>query len=1075
MAPLRDIAGRLAAGSRGRTEADIQADVRGFLLDAPLELEGSDLADVSLEAPAGGGRRIDIEAGNLVIEVKKSLASPTALEAARKQLGEYVQDRTTELGRRYVGILTNGQVWLLHHLLMDGSLVQAGEFKLTGPGDTNRLSAWLESVLATVQNVTPTPREVLRNLGADSPAFALDLDELRELYFACQDSPEVQLKRELWGRLLITALGTNFEDSDELFVMHTYLVLTAELIAHAIARVTLSDTEDVRALLEGQQFALAGIHGVVEADFFDWPALRPEGERIVRAIVRRVTRFDWSAVEHDILKVLYESVIDADTRQKLGEYYTPDWLAERMVEDAITDPLNQRVLDPACGSGTFLFWAVRRVLREADKAGLSNREALDLVVARVSGIDLHPVVVTLARVTYLLALGHERLVDRSELTIPVYLGDSVRWDHDTDLFELDGITIHTTHSVKDDEQDLFFPETVLEDPQRFDRLVADLANRAASRPLPTAHRHGQAPKSTPAIKGLMNRHHVAEADRPAVALVFEKLCRLRDAGRDHLWGYYIRNFARPLSFTRPEGQADVLVGNPPWLFYRNMSHTLQKRYQRLAKARGLWAGGKVAPHQDLSDLFVARVVEQYLRPEGRFAFVMPFGVLSRRQYAGFRTGSFSSDAEGVQAVAFDIPEEFARVKPPLFPMPCCVVAGRHTKKPRALPSGATRWTGRVPDHHIGWAVASERLQREETAVSTAYDADISPYRHRFQQGATVVPRVLLTVEATTVPAVGLPFGRCAVRSRRSAVEKPPWRNLEGLTGVVEEQFVRPMHLGATIVAYRPRVPWLAVVPYDGISLISGEDDRLDEHPGLAAWWREAEAVWEANKSAGTRMTLLEQLDYMGKLHKQFPLAAHRVVYAASGQHIAACVLDDKESVIEHALYWAATETREEALYLCGILNSQSLADAVAPLQSRGQHNPRHFDLHVFALPFPAFDPNDVLHQGLVALAARAEDVAASTDLNTEWQFQKCRRVIREALREDGVAVDIDAAVKDLLAGTGRDSKEPKSRAEVSTPDLMGALSDATSDTRVSSKTRKKRSKLPVKSIVPERAIKPRSK
>ncbi len=759
MAPLRDIAGRLAAGSRGRTEADIQADVRGFLLDAPLELEGSDLTDVSLEAPAGGGRRIDIEAGNLVIEVKKSLASRVVLEAAQKQLAGYVRERTEELGQRYVGVLTDGRVWLLYHLLIDGSLAQAGEFTLTGVGDTDQFSAWLESVLATVQHVRPTTREILRNLGADSPAFALDLDELRDLYGACRSDPEVQLKRELWGRLLIAALGTNFEDSDELFVMHTYLVLTAELIAHAIARVTLSDTEDVRALLEGQQFALAGIHGVVEADFFDWPALRSEGERIVRAIVRRVTRFDWSAVEHDILKVLYESVIDVDTRQKLGEYYTPDWLAERMVEHVVTDPLHQRVLDPACGSGTFLFWAVRRVLREADRSGLSNREALDLVVSRVCGIDLHPVVVTLARVTYLLALGRERLADRGELTIPVYLGDSVRWEHDADLFEPDGMTIHTTHSVQDGEQDLFFPETVLEDPQRFDRLVADLASRAASRPLPTARKQaGQTTKSKPSITGLMNRHHVAEADRPAVAIVFEKLCRLRDAGRDHLWGYYIRNLARPLSFTRPEGQADVLVGNPPWLFYRHMSYELQKRYQRLAKARGLWAGGKVATHQDLSDLFVARVVEQYLRPEGRFAFVMPFGVLSRRQYAGFRTGSFSSDAEGVQAVTFDVPEEFARVKPPLFPMPCCVVAGRRTKKPGALPPGATRWTGRVPDHHVGWAAASECLQREETAVSAAYDADVSPYRHRFQQGATVVPRVLLTIEATATPAVGLPVG-----------------------------------------------------------------------------------------------------------------------------------------------------------------------------------------------------------------------------------------------------------------------------------------------------------------------------
>jgi SAM-dependent methyltransferase len=1030
--------------------------VRSFLLDAPLDLEGWGLTEVSLEAPAGGGLRIDVEAGNAVIEVKKSLASPLALEAARKQLARYVCARTADLGRRYVGILTDGRTWRLHHLLLDGSLVQSAEFVLAGPNDAGRLSAWLESVLATVQHLKPTPYEVLRSLGADSPACVMDLDQLLDLYLACKDTPEVQLKRELWGRLLIAALGTNFEDSDELFVTHTYLVLTAELIAYAIARVPVDELQDVRALLEGQQFQLAGLHGVVEADFFDWPALRPEGERIVRSIARRLRRFDWSTVEHDILKALYESVIDAETRHKLGEYYTPDWLAQRMVEEHIPDPLNEGVLDPACGSGTFLFWAVRHVLRAADEAGLSNQEALDLVVKNVSGIDLHPVVVTLARVTYLLAIGHDRLADRGELTIPVFLGDSVRWDHDADLFQTDGITISTSESIELFAQELHFPESVLEDPRRFDRLVAALASRAASRPAASSKKASTQLKTS--IVGLMNAHQVADVDRQAVELVFEKLCRLHDAGRDHVWGYYIRNLARPLSFTRPGAQADALVGNPPWLAYRHMSKDLQTRYQQLAKARGLWSGGKVATHQDLSDLFVARAIEQYLRPGGRFAFVMPFGVLSRRQFAGFRTGDFTSNAEGVQAVAFDRPEEFARVKPPPFPMPACVVSGTRTDRPRPMPSDALRWTGHVENHHLGWEAASESLHSQSVAVRRAHDAHESPYRARFQQGATVVPRVLLTVQESAVSAVGLPVGRVAVRSRRSAVEKTPWKHLKDLTGVVEEMFVRPMHLGATIVAYRARAPWLAVVPYDGTRLLCGDDAALDEYPGLAEWWRRAEKLWEAHKTATNRLALLHQLDYMGKLHKQMPVPQHRVVYTKSGQHLAACRIDDASAIIDHTLYWAAVSTAAEAQYLAAILNSDAVSVGVTSLQARGQHNPRHFDMHVFALGFPIFDADNALHRHLVALAARAEEVSASVALSTTWQFQKCRHVTREALYEAGIAADIDEAVRALLAGSGRRVKRGETRSDLATPDLMGKLSLATHAAERPAKRRTKRAK-----------------
>jgi SAM-dependent methyltransferase len=1018
-AAVKAIAGRLAAGSQGRTEADIQADVRMFLLEAPLDLGGEDLTDVMLETQAGGGRRIDVEVGHAVIEVKKSLASPTVRSAAREQLAAYVRQRTEDLGQRYVGILTDGRTWLLHHLLLDGSLVQARELTLADVGEAERLAAWLESVLATVEQVTPTPREILRKLGADSAPFALDLAELHDLYKACRRTPEVQLKRELWGRLLTAALGTNFEDSDELFVTHTYLVLTAELIAHAVAGIPLHAGQDVRALLEGQQFRSAGLYGVVEADFFDWPALQPEGARVVRAIARRLATFDWTAVDHDILKALYESVIDADTRHRLGEYYTPDWLAEHMVERHVRDPLNERVLDPACGSGTFLFWAVRRVLAAADARGMSNREALGLVVERVFGIDLHPVAVTLARVTYLLAIGRRRLADRDELTIPVYLGDSVRWEQDTSLLHQGGITIHTSDGMELFAQDLHFPEGVLEEPARFDQLVAALADRAADRPVvPQSQAAGKrTSRSVPSIVGLMKAHGVRPDDQAAVELVFEKLCRLRDAGRDHVWGYYIRNLARPLSFTRPNAQADVLIGNPPWLSYRHMGKLLQERYQSLARPRGLWVGGKVATQQDLSDLFVARTVEQYLRPGGRFAFVMPFAVLSRRQYAGFRSGSFASQGAGVQAVAFETAEEFARVKPPLFPVPACVIAGTRSARPEPLRREAVRWTGRVPDHHVGWEVASERLHAADDRVVAAYDAHVSPYRSRFSNGATMYPRPLVVVALQPAGPLGIPAGRTAVASWRSSNEKPPWKTIDALTGVIEDEFLRPMHLGATIVAYRPREPFLAVVPILDGRPFDEADPRFDEFPGFAGWWRQAERQWVRHRTS--RMTLLEQVNFQGKLHKQFPIARHRVVYTKSGQHLAACRIEDREAIIDHKLYWAEVETIEEARYLTAVLNSQALADAVVSLQARGQHNPRDFDMHVFALGFPAFDALDPVHRQLVELATRAETVAAAAEFEPAWQFQRARRVTRERLRADGVADEIDAAVQELLRQTAQ--------------------------------------------------------
>jgi hypothetical protein len=1017
---LRDTAARLARGSHGRTEADIQSDVRKFLLDAPFELVAGDIVDVKLEAQTEGGRRIDVEAGTAVIEVKKSLASKKAFNQAVGQLAGYVVHRTEACGQRYVGVVTDGRVWVLFHLQPTGDLAEVRRFELRGGKDALRLAAWLEPVLATVDRVRPTPGEIVRRLGSGSAAAELDLADLRALYDACRASPEVQIKRELWARLLLSALGTNFEDSDELFVTHTYLVLIAELVAHEVMGLRVDvPAEDTRALLEGQQFAMAGLHGVVEADFFDWPAAIPAGRPVIAAIGRRLSRFDWNGVEHDVLKALYESLIDADTRRKLGEYYTPDWLAQKMVDERFDDPLQQRLLDPACGSGTFLFWAVRRLLAACDEAELPNRKALEKVVQQVQGLDLHPVAVTLARVTYLLALTPERLRDRGELTVPVFLGDSVRWEQEETVRTEAGITVRTTDHLELFEQDLHFPEGVLEQPARFDRLVAALAAKAA----------GRQSQVIPKIGGLLNAHQVKPEDRAAVELAFTKLCRLHDAGRDHLWSYYIRNLARPLSFTRPEGHADVLVGNPPWLAYRAMPPKLQGTYRRLAEERGLWTGGKVATNQDLSDLFVARAVEQYLRHGGSFSFVMPFATLSRRQFAGFRTGDWASDGVGAHA-ALGRPEEFARVKPALFQVPCCVISGTKTERAAALPAEATVWRGRVPDRHVTWLTASNHLSSGDGDITAATDRDESPYRARFLQGATVVPRVLTTVERVDAGPLGVPAGHVAVRSARSSLENPPWKTLKSLEGVVEEQFVRPLLNGSAVVPFRERPPELAIIPMIDGAFVADDDERLDEYPGLAAWWRTAEQLYARKKNANSKLRLTDRLNFQRLLARQFPIQRHRVVYSASGQYMAACRVEDPRAVVEHKLYWAPVASKREGRYLCAILNSQAVAEAVAPLQSRGQHNPRDFDLHVFALAFPRFDARNELHVRLAELGERAEAVAAVTPLDDAWQFQKARRVVRAALRDSGVADAIDHTVVEVVTGQAK------------VPDLLGALTAA---------------------------------
>jgi hypothetical protein len=419
---------RLIARDSVRTEAEVQADIRSLLLSSELQLDEHDLDVVLLESPLGDRRRIDVEVGSAVIEVKRDLRRGRVRQEAIEQLSGYVRARAEQTGRRYIGMLSDGAEWICYDL-RDDELFQVATITVgEGQAELDRLLVWLEGVLATARGISPTASEISTRLGAGSSAHQLDRAAVAALYEAHRDLPSVRMKRGLWSRLLASTLGTQFDDSDDLFVEHTLLVNSAEIIAHSVLGIGVEDV-GATALLSGELFENSGIYGVVEQDFFDWVAEVPGGEPFIRSLARRLSRFDWAAVEQDVLKVLYESVIGAETRKRLGEYYTPDWLASLVVNEVVTEPLSTRVLDPACGSGTFLFQAIRNYVLAAQAAGIAVADLLRGVTRSVIGMDLHPVAVTLARVTYILAIGRELLThaERGPLFIPVYLGDSVQW------------------------------------------------------------------------------------------------------------------------------------------------------------------------------------------------------------------------------------------------------------------------------------------------------------------------------------------------------------------------------------------------------------------------------------------------------------------------------------------------------------------------------------------------------------------------------------------------------------------------------------------------------------------------
>lgn len=1020
---LRDTAARITERDPGRAEATLQADIRQFILLSNFDLSADEVQSVNLESQLGDGtrRRIDIEAGNTVIEVKKDLRTGNVLTDAVEQLQGYVSEQSRRLDRRYVGVLTDGVEWRLYHLNPEtGTLSEVSTLTLSsGEAAVETLTTWLDTILATAHNIAPTPLEIERRLGVTSASYQLDRASLRDLYRRAQHIPEVQLKRELWAKLLRTSFGTSFTDDEELFIDHTLLVLMAEVIAHAVVGYDLATQAPSPAkLASGELFAEAQIHGVVEADFFDWVLAAEGGPQFVTSLAQRLARFNWDNVSHDVLKVLYESVISPQIRHSLGEYYTPDWLANRVIAEVVTDPLRQRVLDPACGSGTFIFQAVKKFLGSADAQQIGAHESLSRLTSNVFGMDVHPVAVTFARVTYLLAIGTERLrhPDRGPLSIPVYLGDSVQWDQRSGTLSGGTINIPTSGNDLSDaptgflfETDLSFPESIVEDASRFDQIVTALADKA------TTYDGGD----RPAIKAILNRFKVSDEEAETLTNTFDTLCHLHASGRDHIWGYYVRNLIRPLWLSNSSAnQVDVLVGNPPWLRYASMTATMQTRFTELSTARQLITTRRGVSGRDLSSLFVARAVELYLRPGGSFGFVMPHAALTRQPYEGFRRGNWASVSAGDLAVTFQPSWDLHRIQPDIFPVPACVVFGTSTPgNPHGMTETTIEWAGRLPSVTVDWQTAETHLTtnggeaRQVTAADTTTE---SPYKQRFRQGAVLAPRALLFVEQRDSNPLGVGAGRAQVAAYRSSQEKEPWKSIQTLTGTVEQHHLFPTYLGETVLPYRTHQPRTAALPIVNNTIQT--ETQIEGSEAFNSWWQQAETAWNEHKSQRDDSRLLDRIDFHGQLSAQLPLGGQLVCYTKAGTKLTAARVSDPRAVIDLKLYWTKVDTTNEARYLTAILNSRTLLDRVTPYQSRGLFGPRDFDKYVFRVPIPLFDSSNDKHTRLAELAEKAEQIAGNVDI-TGKNFQQARAKIREALEEEGLAAELEEAVADLLPAT----------------------------------------------------------
>ena len=345
----------------------------------------------------GETKVIDVSFRNLglVCEVEPSASQK---ETGFRQLKDYAKKALAITGRNKVyGILAwaedkRGEQWECEvyefSITEDDSIV---EQKLGG-------SSTIESVVTSaVEGSIPLSAENFLTLFFSVKEYAKDLANVFKRHY---EDPEIKVLYEVYTNALSLIYGrgeVSSEKIEELFITHTLI----QMIAIAVLNRIKSEADPGESFTVGDPRILTGVGKdfSVSLPFLEWwyklyvdKKLSEEEvkflERLAHEISSRVLAFDWKEKTKDVFRLLYEAFISEEDRRQFGEYYTPPWLVN-FVLDKIGDLKNVLVVDPFCGSGTFLDYAFRRKVESGEDPEEAYRQVL--------GFDINPLAVLLAR------------------------------------------------------------------------------------------------------------------------------------------------------------------------------------------------------------------------------------------------------------------------------------------------------------------------------------------------------------------------------------------------------------------------------------------------------------------------------------------------------------------------------------------------------------------------------------------------------------------------------------------------------------------------------------------------------
>lgn len=999
--------------------------------------------EVHFERNIYRSRRADALYPGVVIEYKRpgSLRSRPIFTKAVEELRDGLKGMSGReaIASRFIGVALDGNSIVFvrakplssarssgraQTTLLGESIPLPVDLEIQGPLEVN--TATVERLLLYLRQLTRrtlTPEALEEVFG---PKRKLGSEVVGEVYrlFRQPQTARVQTLYMEWNRIFGVVYGKDLDRAQRdlrelvdlyglpkeaelkevLFSIQTYFALLMKMLAAEILSLrsggllssfvrswSVADDEQLRRELvrleSGGLFRDLGVRNFLEGDFFSWylDVWDSRTAGVVRSVAARLGDFEPATTEleplqaTDLLKRLYQYLVPKSLRHDLGEYYTPDWLAESVL-DAVgySGDLGTRLLDPACGSGTFLVLAIRRVVtRTPAISDTESLPAVQTVLANIVGFDINPLAVLAARTNYLIALTPLRREALADIELPIYLADSV-------------LTPESYPTLL--ERDVYQFKTTAENFRIHGRLAEKGVLERVMTALEESVDHGSNQETF--LSRLEPLPVDSEDVRENLTALFKQMVRLEEKGKNRIWARILKNNAAPIY----AGRFDFIVGNPPWIHWEDLSDDYRVATGDLWARLGLLSrkSGKAYVAQsvvDFATLFTYASLKYYLNEKGKLAFLISQTVFkSELGGRGFRQFMFPGTKQVFKVLEVDdltsfMPFEDAANKTCFF----VIQGGEATRYPVKYVRWELKEGSRVDDAKVGvddtfdkavlearpstpdplsaWTTATNRAAKEHSQVY-----GVSPYKAKIGVD-TLGANGVYWVE----PLQSSPDGFVIIQNRPASGDN---KDLVVRKSAIEAELVHPIVRGRDIRGrWRAHPTYAIVVPHDK----AGGWRAIEEHTMSTRFPRTLTFLQSFKSTLANRPSYKDRRAkhpyYI--LFRVYPdsFSPYKVVWQRMTNEMKAAVVGPvalgplpKGPVFPtDTVTFVSTKGPDEAHYICAVLNATMVRAAISAYASSGRgFGAPHILEHV---RIPRYDPRNVIHKALAELSQEAHQEA----------------------------------------------------------------------------------------------------